>query len=441
MTTHRSDDAPRPEAAVAPETLWPADDGPGRVTPIPGSRMFEIRDALAVYRNANPDRDTFDASQGDGGASLPGVPREVLEAAHRMVIDHGTAYDPPPGAKAFREAIAERYWTLGPGTGWGPANVLACQGGRDGLLKAYDAVMTLGHGRRGDFILTSAVPWISYTWGPYSVGANVLRAPGVARDGWPIEPSAIADCVTEARRHDERRIAALVITTPDNPTGRTMSGADQLALIRAALAEGIPYVILDWIYHRVTDGEPYDLDRMLGELDPADRSRCIVLDGITKSLGASGVRSAHLVADADVVAHMARRASHGVLPGYHAQAVAIAAIDAGYERVAASINGPTSESRAIVRAWIDARGLWHVIGNGYYAFLDVGEILDAAGLDDTARLSTVLGEEHGVAVVPGAYFSPAGARWLRVSYALPPARARATLERLGEGLDAIAGGG
>lgn len=437
MSAPVRDDAPRPEVAVPIETLWPADDGPGRVTPIPGSRMFEIKDALAVYRKAHPDGDTFDASQGDGGASLPGVPREVLDAAHRMVVDHGTAYDPPPGTPAFREAIAERYWKLGPRTGWGPANVLACQGGRDALLKAYDAVMTLGHGRRGDFILTSAVPWISYTWGPYSVGANVLRAPGVAADGWPIEPAAIADCVAEADRLDGRKIAALVITSPDNPTGRTMTEAEQLTLIRAAFAEGIPFVILDWIYHRVTDGEPYDLDRMLGELSRDERARCVVLDGITKSLGASGVRSAHLVADTPVIAHMARRASHGVLPGYHAQAVAIAAIDAGFDRVAATINGPTSESRAIVRDWIEARGLRHVIGNGYYAFVDVGETLDAAGLDDTARLSTVLGERYGVAVVPGAYFSPPGARWLRVSYALPPERTRATLERLGEGLDGV----
>jgi aspartate/methionine/tyrosine aminotransferase len=402
--------------------------------------MFEIRDALAAYRAAYPGDPVYDASQGDGGASLPGVPAEILDAAHRMVVDHGTAYDPPAGTPEFREAIAQRYWELTARSGFGPSNVLACQGGRDGLLKAYDAVLGLGHRRRGDFILTSAVPWISYTWGPYSMGANVLRAPGQADRGWAIEPDALGDCVKVAARLD-RRIAALVITSPDNPTGRTLADAEQLTLIRRAFAVGIPFVILDWMYHRVTEGAPTSLDRMLGELAPEERDRCLVLDGITKSLGASGVRSAHLVASEAVVAHMARRASHGVLPGYHGQAVTLAAIEAGFARVASTINGPTSESRAVVRQWIADRGLRHVIGSGYYAFVEVGDVLEGAGLADTARLSPLLGERYGVAVVPGATFSPAGARWLRISYALPPRVTEAALTRLGRGLDEIRSGG
>ena len=59
--------------------------------------------------------------------------------------------------------------------------MLGTAGGRDALVKAYQAMMALGHGRQGDLIMVSRVPWISYNWGPYGVGANVLWAPGDPR--------------------------------------------------------------------------------------------------------------------------------------------------------------------------------------------------------------------------------------------------------------------
>ncbi|NOG48339.1 MAG: hypothetical protein HND48_01985 [Chloroflexi bacterium] len=39
------------------------------------------------------------------------------------------------------------------------------QGGRDGLNKAYQAMVSPGHGRVGDLLMVSRVPWISYSWG------------------------------------------------------------------------------------------------------------------------------------------------------------------------------------------------------------------------------------------------------------------------------------
>ncbi len=73
-------------------------------------------------------RPVFDASQGDGGASLPGVPREILERAAKLQIDHGTAYDMPYGTDAYRRCVVEQYWGLEPGLGVGPANVLGAAG-------------------------------------------------------------------------------------------------------------------------------------------------------------------------------------------------------------------------------------------------------------------------------------------------------------------------
>ena len=404
---------------------------------IPGSRMFEIRDALAVFRKKTPDGEVFDASQGDGGASLPGVPADLLDAAHELVKAHGSAYDQPFGTELFRKAVVEDYWHLDAATGWGAANVLACQGGRDALLKAYDAMQFLGTARRGDFVVTSRVPWISYAWGPYSVGANVMLAPGVEAEGWTLTPEAVAACVERAAALGGRRVAGLVVTSPDNPTGGVLSEERQLELARAAFAAGVPFVLFDWIYHWVTDGRPYDLNRFLLGLAPAERERCIFLDGLTKSLGASNVRNAHLVAGASVVKFMQNRASHGVIPSFHSQAVAVAAYRTGYARACAGIIPPTNASRGVLRSFLAEKGVRHVLGQGYYAFIDVGPWLDRAGMVDSAELGTVLAERFGLAVVPGIHFSRYGARWVRFSYALPPEKTRRAADRLWEALSSL----
>jgi len=229
----------------------------------------------------------------------------------------------------------------------------------------------------------------------------------------------------------------LVITSPDNPTGRSMAPERQLELVRAAFAAGIPYVLLDWIYHRVTDEAPHDLNAFLLALDPAERDRCIFLDGITKSLGASNIRNCHLVASTAMVKFMQSRASHAVIPSFHSQAVAIAAYRMGFDRAAATIVGPTNASRAVMQAFVDERGIRAILGKGYYAFLDMGPWIDRAGLADGAALGAVLAEQHGLAVVPGAYFSDFGGRWIRFSYALPPEVTRAATERLWEGLSSL----
>jgi aspartate/methionine/tyrosine aminotransferase len=399
--------------------------------------MFEIKKALRVFREVHPSAPTYDASQGDGGASLRGVPSDLLETAHSLLVEHGTAYDDPAGTADFRRCVIEDYWQLGADSGWGPENVVACQGGRDALLKAYDSAQFLGLGRRGDFVVTSRVPWISYNWGPYGVGANVMLAPGDPDRGWALSGEGIEACVEYASGLGGRRIAMLILTSPDNPTGRTTTVAQQAELARCAFRAGVPFVLFDWIYHRVTDETPHDVNDLLIRFGPEDRARCIVLDGITKSLGASNVRNAHLLASEPVAKFIRARASHGVIPSFHSQAVAMAAYRKGFGDSAAVITKPTGESRRVLAKAVADLGIRHVLGQGYYAFLDVGPWLDRAGFADSAALGRHLAETFGLAVVPGVYFSPEGARWIRFSYALAPEVTQAAVDRLWEGLEAM----
>ena len=60
-----------PGLVVRPAELAGLDPSPSAMADVPVNRMFEIRNALAVYARDFPGGEKFDASQGDGGASLP----------------------------------------------------------------------------------------------------------------------------------------------------------------------------------------------------------------------------------------------------------------------------------------------------------------------------------------------------------------------------------
>ncbi len=418
----------------------PVNPYPAAQTPIPPSRMFEIKKALDKYKaKAGADAPVYDASQGDGGASLPGVPADILMRAAELQARHGTQYDQPFGTKQFRDAAA-RYWDLKRESGWTADNITFVQGGRDGLNKAYSAMVSLGHGRVGDLLMVSRVPWISYSWGPYGLGLNVLYAPGREADGWKYTVDGIRESVAFAAR-EGRKIAGMVITSPDNPTGRTTPIEEQIELAHAALDAGVAYVLFDWIYHWVTDGGPSDINIMLQAFDADKRERLIFLDGLTKSLGASNIRSAQLLTGTRVGKHIVSSASHGIVPSYYAQAVAIAAYEGDFAKSAASIIEPTRQSRKVLRGALEESGVRFVMGDGYYAFIDLttyiecGKKPDGTPFEDSADLGAYLGENFGVTVVPGIYFSDAGRNWARFSYALPPEKTSKAISRFFEGLN------
>jgi len=421
---------------VPDQSLIPVGDYLTQLAPIPPSRMFLINKGLAVYKQAHPDGKTFDASQGDGGASLPGVPKEILERANQMQMEHGTGYDMPFGTEAYRKSVVEKYWKLDAATGLGPNNVLGTAGGRDALVKAYGAMLALGHGRAGDLVIISRVPWLSYPWGPYGIGGNVLLAPGRSEEGWAYSEEALKACVDFAAQSG-RKIAGLIITNPDNPTGMTISVEKQVALAKAALKFGVAFVLFDWMYHYVTDEQPMDLNSFVQQFDPDERKRLMFLDGITKSLGGSNIRNCHLIASEDVIKFIIARASHSVMPSFYSLAVAMAAYEMGYTKACQGIIEPINASRKVLKQFLDQHDFQYILGKGYYAFINIGRWLKAKGWKDSEPLGQYFAEQHGLAIVPGAFFSEYGGEWIRFSYATPAEKTIGAAERLLEGLNAL----
>ena len=236
----------------------------------------------------------------------------------------------------------------------------------------------------------------------------------------------------------EEQVAVPVIQSlTDNPTGLTIPVEKQVSLAKCALDSGVAFVLFDWMYHYVTDELPMDLNSFLTNFTPEERKRIMFLDGITKSLGASNIRNCHLIADEAVIKFITARASHGVIPSFYSLAVAMAAYEMGFAEAAKTISEPTNASRLVLKKLLAEGGLQHIIGKGYYAFMNVGEYIKARGWADTEPLGQYLAENHGIAVVPGAFFSPFGGEWIRFSYATPVERTEGAFRRLMEGLEGL----
>jgi aspartate/methionine/tyrosine aminotransferase len=115
----------------------------------------------------------------------------------------------------------------------------------------------------------------------------------------------------------------------------------------------------------------------------------------------------------------------------------MAAYEMGYTQAVRSIVEPTNASRVQLKAFLEQHGFNYILGKGYYAFIHVGDWLKRRGWADSEGLGQYLAEEHGVAIVPGAYFSVYGNEWVRFSYATPPERTLGAAERLLQGLEAM----
>ena len=180
-----------------------------------------------------------------------------------------------------------------------------------------------------------------------------------------------------------------------------------------------------------------DLNAFIDYFDISERPRLMFLDGITKSLGASNIRNCHLIASQEAIKFIVSRASHEVIPSFYSQAVAMAAYEMGYSEASKSIVEPTNASRIVLRKFLEDNNFTYILGKGYYAFIRVARWLETRGWQDSEPLGQFLAEEHGLAIVPGAFFSSFGGDWIRFSYATPPERTLGAAHRLVEGLNSL----
>ena len=419
------------------------------------SKMFLIKEELKGFATDNPKSKIYNASQGDGGLSLGGIPpRELADALVRYLPQHGsTKYGDPIGRIDIREAIINNYYRFDTLTS---ENIILGDGGRDLLQKWYQ-LLQQSCNHTGGSIIVSAAPWGSYMQGTYINCLNTILAPGSADNGFRITKEGIDACHEHGKNHN-KPVVALVITTPDNPTGNYLQMQEIKSLIQHAVNRGIEYILLDFMYQAVTDPDIplYDTNALLHQLTAEERKAIFILDGLTKSVGGSNLRNCHLVfGNKDHASKLKGLATHSVLPNALGEAAALEVYGSPQptaHRWVQKVVIPTAKSRAIVRQELTERGFRFIMGQGYYAFINIwpwlqkripedliftdnvtGQRIDT--IQTVNHLKSYLAQKWGLAIIPGAFFHQPN--FIRFSYANAPDYTLGSIIRLQQGLDSL----
>ena len=260
-----------PAAPVsAPVAPFPGPVTPSRLTlaPIPVSATLAANEALARKRRAG--ETVLPLAFGEAG--LPGSsPADPGRWPTRAPATPTARW---PGLPELREAAAG-YWSRR-GVPTGPASVV-CGPGSKALL--FGLLLAIG--------ADVAVPqpsWVSYAAQASMLGVRPHFVPVPPGEGGVCDAESLAATVTAAQQAG-RRIGAVVLTLPDNPTGRLARPASVHALCQVA-AEHDLIIIADEIYRDLL----HDPDQPFASPVLFAPERTVVTTALSKSLALGGWR-------------------------------------------------------------------------------------------------------------------------------------------------------
>lgn len=240
-----------------------------------GTTIFTVMSALAAERGA--------VNLGQGFPDFECDPTLVDAVAAAMRAGHNQ-YPPMTGLPALRQAIASKVATLYGRSYNADTEITVTAGATQAILTAILAVV-----REGDEVIVLEPAYDSYIPNILLAGGKPVTVPLSAsfRIDWPAVQAAISS-----------RTRAILINSPHNPSGTTLSRTDITQL--AALArEHDLFVISDEVYeHMVFDGQPHESVCRAPEL--ADRS--FVISSFGKTYHVTGWKVAYCAAPAAMTA-------------------------------------------------------------------------------------------------------------------------------------------
>jgi aspartate/methionine/tyrosine aminotransferase len=222
------------------------------------------------------------------------------------------------------------------------------------------------------------------------------------------------------------RTRAVVVASPSNPTGATLSGAQARDLVGLCREHGLR-LICDEAYGEFRFAP--DTEAVPADFDPGRRT-VVQLRSASKSWALCGWRVGWVVADAVLAAAVAARHASLLNPASGpAQAALTALPEVPATYLEAARETVRQRGRELVRALEDAGLAAAPPAGGFYLWLDVRSLLARTGAGSAAQLALVCAREHGVGLWPGEDFgSP---HHLRIAVTAPPAAAwQAALARL-----------
>ena len=328
-----------------------------------------------------------------------GAPEEIKAAARDAITRDINQYAITWGAKSLRNAIAEKFQLTQGLTVDPEREITVCCGSTEAMMAAMMAIIN-----PGDEVVVFEPFYENY--GPDAIlsGASPhfvrLRAPD-----WSFDADELA-------RAFSNKTKAIILNTPNNPTGKVFSRAE-METIRDLCVRHNSFLITDEIYeHMLYDGAKHISAATIEGL----RERTITINALSKTYSVTGWRVGWAIAPPEVTS--AIRKVHDFLtvgaaaPLQEAGAVALRFPDSYYEQLA----GDYLERRDRLLGILGDAGFKCFTPRGaYYIMTDIS----AFGFANDVDFARYLVKEIGVAAVPGSsfYHSPAdGAQQLRFTF-------------------------
>ncbi len=327
------------------------------------------------------------------------APEEIKEAARRAVSADVNQYAVTWGARPLRQAIAAKF-ERNYGVPVDPEReVTVTCGSTEAMIATFLAVLD-----PGDEVVVFEPFYENY--GPDSIlSSAVPRFVKLRPPEWTFDRDELARAFGPKTR-------AVVVNTPNNPTGKVFS-REELETIAALCREHDALAVTDEIYeHILYDGAVHVPMATL----PGMAERTVTINGMSKTYSVTGWRVGWAIAPPALT--NAIRKVHDFLtvgaaaPLQEAGALALALPDTYYVELAKAY----ARRRERLLRIVDAAGFkTHRPRGAYYVMTEI----DAFGWNDDVAFARHLVEDVGVAVVPGSSFynDPAdGRRQVRFAF-------------------------
>lgn len=341
------------------------------------------------------------------------APPEVKEAACRAIQDGYNQYAITWGAPSLRQAIVEKARRFN-GINCDPdLNVTVCCGATECMMAAMMALVDPGdeviifqpfyENYGPDALLTGAKPvWVH------------LRPPN-----WSFDPDELRSAFTSRTR-------AIIVNTPNNPTGHVFS-REELELIATLCVEHDAYALADEIYEYIIYSDKPHIS--IATL-PGMAERTVTISGLSKTFSVTGWRLGYCIAAAELTSGI--RKAHDFLtvgaphPLQMAGAAALALPDSYYESLRAGYLRRKEKFLPYLR---EAGFAFQDVEGAYYVMTDIAGF----GMTHDTEFVKWMIREIGVSAVPGSsFYAPREIGMSQVRFMF--AKKDETLEAAGERL-------
>ncbi len=378
----------------------------------PTRKIDELRERLK-----RENRDVILLSTGQ--PSIP-PPREVREAlAELLKVDSMElyGYTPSQGVAETRQAVSEDLKRLG-GLDVPPEQIVLTAGGQAAMFSTLATLI-----EPGDEVVLMDPTYFGYRPLLEYFGASIKRLVTRLEDGFQPDPEAFKSAVS-------KKTKAVILVSPDNPTGRTLSL--EAAKSVADLAKDYDFwIITDEAYKTlIYEGAHVYIYKLAPE-------RTISINTFSKDPAIPGWRLGYVYGPPEVMPKIKLMNEEMVYcpPSFAQRLVAIYLRSETRMRYIREVVEVYRQKRDVavsaLRKYVpEARFV--VPSGAMFVFVDL-----ARYIQDGEVFARELLERYGVATVPGAYFSEVYKAAIRISFVTEtPQRLEEGIRRIGEAVGA-----